>query len=450
MGAQTAAAVLTTTGVTTAAGVPRNATALNTTDPITGLAQFTYDPNGVNAFNPADVNRDGVVDFNDAILVDQYYGQSYSNLAQSLAANQQTPVNGVIEPLSLATVQQVDGESSIGAADTAAVNSALTGTGNTNWYGYTLNKSGPGTLTWARTGGTVTVYTGAALQIASGTVHVTSLIDPFTDSTATGTDTTRSAAITVTGGTLEYTGASTSGVQLDRLASLNIASGSVVLDAASNISNRSLLIVGALTLGPSGKLDLGNNDLDVQAGSLNTISNAIALGYNNGTWNSSAGITGVRAADNPAHLLTLGVIQNNQSGSALYTGSHLFDGVAPGAGDVLVKTTYYGDADLSGSVDGSDYSRIDNGYLSHGALTGWVNGDFNYDGVINGSDYTLIDNAFNTQGASLAAVVVAPDAIATAQIAGTTTAVPEPLSTTLIAATSLMLLSRRRRWVSEW
>ena len=25
---------------------------------------------------------------------------------------------------------------------------------------------------------------------------------------------------------------------------------------------------------------------------------------------------------------------------------------------------------------------------------GWFNGDFNYDGTINGSDYTLIDNAF--------------------------------------------------------
>ena len=91
----------------------------------------------------------------------------------------------------------------------------------------------PGCYSWARTGGTVTVYTGAALQISSGTLQVNSPIDPFTDSTATGTDTTKSAAITVTGGTLEYTGASTSGVQLNRLASLNISSGSVVLDAAS-------------------------------------------------------------------------------------------------------------------------------------------------------------------------------------------------------------------------
>jgi hypothetical protein len=70
---------------------------------------------------------------------------------------------------------------------------------------------------------------------------------------------------------------------------------------------------------------------------------------------------------------------------------------------VLVKYTYFGDADLNGSVDGSDYSRIDNGYLA--SATGWFNGDFNYDDIINGSDYTLIDNAFNRQGTLLAAQI---------------------------------------------
>jgi hypothetical protein len=63
--------------------------------------------------------------------------------------------------------------------------------------------------------------------------------------------------------------------------------------------------------------------------------------------------------------------------------------------DVEVRHTYYGDANLDGRLDGSDYSKIDNGYIRH--LSGWSNGDFNYDGVVDGSDYTLIDNAFNRQ-----------------------------------------------------
>jgi hypothetical protein len=81
------------------------------------------------------------------------------------------------------------------------------------------------------------------------------------------------------------------------------------------------------------------------------------------------------------------------------TGLTSFEGQAVLASDVLLKYTYYGDTNLDGKVDGTDYSRIDNAYLS--AATGWYNGDFNYDGHIDGSDYTLIDNAFNTQRTAL-------------------------------------------------
>jgi hypothetical protein len=103
---------------------------------------------------------------------------------------------------------------------------------------------------------------------------------------------------------------------------------------------------------------------------------------------------------------------------------------------VLVKYTWYGDADLSGTVDGSDYSRIDNGFLNH--LTGWQNGDFNYDGVIDGSDYTLIDNTFNRQGASFFAAIASPTAVV---------AVPEPamIFPSAVVFTGLVA-SRRCRW----
>jgi len=107
---------------------------------------------------------------------------------------------------------------------------------------------------------------------------------------------------------------------------------------------------------------------------------------------------------------------------------------------VLIKYTYYGDANLDGVVDGSDYTRIDSGYITSGS-TGWMNGDFNYDGVINGSDYTLIDNAFNTQGAQLAAAIASP----TAQIAGGSSSVPEPTTISLLALGATGLLGRRRR-----
>jgi hypothetical protein len=137
-------------------------------------------------------------------------------------------------------------------------------------------------------------------------------------------------------------------------------------------------------------------------------------------------------------------VNDNGSGTPLYgsggTIAPTFDGATPAVGDLLVKLTYYGDTNLDGVVDGSDYTRIDNGSLNH--LTGWSNGDFNYDGVVNGSDYTLIDNAFNMQGASLTSEIAAP----TAQVAGGgVSAVPEPTSIALLGMTAVGLLGRRRR-----
>ncbi len=110
--------------------------------------------------------------------------------------------------------------------------------------------------------------------------------------------------------------------------------------------------------------------------------------------------------------------------------------------DVLVKYTFYGDADLNGIINGSDFTLIDNGFNSK--LTGWRNGDFNYDGVVNGDDYTLIDNAYNRQGAGLDAGPSEMIADATEQISQTS-AVPEPGAAALVCISGAALLARRRR-----
>jgi PEP-CTERM motif len=218
---------------------------------------------------------------------------------------------------------------------------------------------------------------------------------------------------------------------------LTIAGGASVV--ASHLATPSAVQLTALN--NSGLIDLNNNGLDLnsQNASLQTIWSQLQTGYNGGGWNGTSGIISTDAANNPKHLTTLGVILNDNgmgTNTPLYT---TFEGVTPQDGDVLVKYTYYGDTNLDGKVDGTDYSRIDAGYLSGG--TGWYNGDFNYDGVIDGSDYTLIDNAFNTQGATLSAEVASP----TAQVAGDSSAVPEPASLGLLAIGAAGLLGRRRR-----
>jgi autotransporter-associated beta strand protein len=236
------------------------------------------------------------------------------------------------------------------------------------------------------------------------------------------------------------------------------AYGSVSVTSLSNdlIATHGTLITSALSLAGAtdswtGKLDLNNNALDVSASSasISTITNQVKQGYAGGTWQGSGGITSSAAAADSTHLTALGVLYNdNGSGTPFYgvngTIATTFDGAIPFDGDVLVKYTYYGDANLDGKVDGSDYSVIDNSFLMEqngsGPITGWQNGDFNYDGVVDGSDYTLIDNAFNMQGAAFTGLISASP---TAQIDGSS-AVPEPASLGLIGLMACGMLGRRR------
>jgi fibronectin-binding autotransporter adhesin len=234
---------------------------------------------------------------------------------------------------------------------------------------------------------------------------------------------------------------------------LNIAAGGkLFVGNAATHADRTLLDVAysSLTLaGSAVDIDLGSNDLDLTgAGStgLTAVTALLKTGFNSGTWtytvSNSKAITSTAAAADSRHLTALGVILNGSTyGSGTTLGT--FDTINPGTSDVLVKYTYYGDTNLDGAVDGSDYTNIDHGFANH--LTGWQNGDFNYDGVVDGSDYTLIDNAFNTQGASLGSNPAALIASTTSQIAGGGTSVPEPTTLSLLGVGAVGLLSRRRR-----
>ena len=176
-------------------------------------------------------------------------------------------------------------------------------------------------------------------------------------------------------------------------AHLNFVSGS-----------NAVLFTRGLSLDAHATLDLGNNDMIVEtpdasaaAQMLELIRAAIFTGRDGGSWLGD-GITSSAARLNKLGNTTLGAMLSGEFDS-IYGSAALFHGIDPDASAVLVKYTYYGDANFDGRVNFDDYVRIDIGFASH--ATGWTNGDFNMDGVVNFDDYVLIDIAFNTQSSPL-------------------------------------------------
>jgi hypothetical protein len=293
--------------------------------------------------------------------------------------------------------------------------------------GVTLTKDGAGALAIS---GAETNGIGSAIYIGEGTATITS--DPGANVALTST------------ATVTFPASTGSGIRPIHLASLNLSlsglTNGIVTFAGpgrSNESNRTVLVTSALnftgtsTTGWVGQLDLGGNDIIIHNGNLTQLTSQLASGYARGSWQGSTGIVSFQAQTDPTHLTAIGLEPNSASG---YTS---FDTQGVSSTDVLIKYTYYGDANLDGRVDSADYTRIDGGFLSH--ATGWWNGDFNYDGLVNGSDYTLIDNAFNTHSASITSAVAIP----TAQLFSSS--VPEPtamLFTTLVISATL---GRRKR-----
>lgn len=191
-----------------------------------------------------------------------------------------------------------------------------------------------------------------------------------------------------------------------REASLTV-SGRVTISPNGTTLGTSRL--GALNILDGGVVDLINNDLVIDEGNLAQVTSYLSSGKL--TSSSATAIT------------TLGVMLN---GTRFTT----FSGQAVDPTDVLVKYTYFGDANLDGRVSIADYLATDRGFARN--LTGWANGDFNYSGVIDAADFFLIDQAFINQGAVLApALLVEP------------TPVPEP-SAILMLVLAAPLLRRRR------
>jgi hypothetical protein len=170
------------------------------------------------------------------------------------------------------------------------------------------------------------------------------------------------------------------------LGALNLTGGAAA--AVSTISTPGplappsrLLTLGSLSIDANSSFDLMNNDLILKSGGLAAVEALVLKGFNNGDWKGKA-IASSTAANDPIFTTALGTALAGDIGLPT------FDGETVAATDILVKYTYYGDADLNGFVNGDDESLLLYG-LKQGGAPHWEFGDFDYSGHVTGDDYSL-------------------------------------------------------------
>jgi hypothetical protein len=184
------------------------------------------------------------------------------------------------------------------------------------------------------------------------------------------------------------------------IGALSIAgTGKLTLEAVNQPASDNLvprvLVVNSLNLGssPTGVLDLTDGALIIDYDSSSpssTIRQWLDSGHDNdGTWDG-LGINSSRGSQDRIDYLASEIdyiTGLGHSEASDIPGLTSFGGVTVDSTMVLVRYTYYGDADLSGAVDVADLGRLATHWQEEGE---WPEGDFNYDDEIDVADLGLI------------------------------------------------------------
>ncbi|MGD0462148.1 MAG: autotransporter-associated beta strand repeat-containing protein [Tepidisphaeraceae bacterium] len=295
-------------------------------------------------------------------------------------------------------------------------------------YAVTLNTTvSPGSVTVNNSAGNYTI------SGAGGIAGTGSLTKMGSDTLTLSTVNTYSGGTTVSAGTLVV---GVKGALPDQ--SLTITGGEVQLAA-----NTGLAQLTSLSISSGAVLDLTNNHLFINYGSnpdpIAAIRTYLMNGYNGGTWNGTGGIDSSAAALPANSAYSIGYADSADPGNPAGLSS----------GTIEVKYTLLGDATLTGTVTGTDFTILATN-LGKSGLLNWDQGNFLYSptGTITGSDFTaLVTNLGKTASGGAVALPAADwaavDAFAAAN--GLMADVPEPASIGLLTLGAIGLLTPRRR-----
>jgi hypothetical protein len=209
--------------------------------------------------------------------------------------------------------------------------------------------------------------------------------------------------------------------------SLSLSSGST----ASLTGSGTTLQVNSLS--NAGTIDVQKNALmiDYSGGGdpIASVRAELLSGYNNGLWNGHGIISSSITPGSGGYQYGIGYADSA-------------DGVVGGlsSGEVEVKYTLLGDANLDGVVDAADLAILASNFGHH--VNGWDQGDFTYSGTVNAADFAGLAANFildDSNPGDLAAL----DAFAAAN--GLMADVPEPASVGLVWLGAIAALGARRR-----
>ncbi len=226
--------------------------------------------------------------------------------------------------------------------------------------------------------------------------------------------------------TVSVSGGGALSVQHVRGAGLSVASGAMKIlakGAANDATGTS--VVTSLSVGSGASLDLTNNSMVIDYSSVGTLVDDTRQMLQSGklTTSSSGGKLGY--ADNAVLHLTS------------------FAGQTVDDGNLLVKFTYGGDANLDGQVDISDLGALATAWQTSAP---WTGGDFDYSGFVDISDLGIL--ATNWQlGVGSPLGPSFDEALASVGLSGVS--VPEPATIGALGMCLAGVLASRPRHASE-